>query len=134
MSKDTENNIDLYLKIIEYKRSIGTTQWTVLSIFITASEAVLALGLSQGDRSIILLCGFLGIAIYWFGFLLYNRYRGLNKSVSEYLVILEKENGFSFQQYLDSHFHDKGLTTNQLLIIGGLVYLIIAVVIAIAHP
>lgn len=45
-----ENNLTMYLKIIDYKRSIGITQWTVLSIFLTVSEAILVFGLSQRDR------------------------------------------------------------------------------------
>jgi len=50
MSRTSSDNIEVYSKIIEYKRSIGVTQWTVLSIFVTASEAVFLYSLGQDDR------------------------------------------------------------------------------------
>ncbi len=125
------SNIEVYLKIIEYKRSIGITQWTVLSIFVTVSQGVLVLTVNQGTGTLTssLLLVF-GAAIYWFGYLLYNRYRGLNKQVAEYLVELEQENGFKFQQSLNK-FHKKGRSTRQILLVGGIVYLVFVIVLSI---
>lgn len=132
MSKENSNsNIEVYLKIIEYKRSIGVTQWTVLSIFVTVSQAVLVLTADAGAGT---LTGFLlrifGAAIYWFGYLLYNRYRGLNTQVAKYLIELEKENGFRFQQCLDE-FHKQGLSTSRILLVGGIVYLVFVILISV---
>lgn len=134
MSNSPSSNIDVYLKIIEYKRGIGATQWTVLSIFVTASEAVLVLSLNQGDKLIGALARLFGVIIYWVGYLLYNRYRALNQCVSKYLVELEKENGFAFQQYLDTHFHKKGLLTNQVLIVVGILYFVFAIAVSVVRP
>lgn len=122
-----ENNLTMYLKVIDYKRSIGITQWTILSIFLTVSEAILVFGLSQKDRwssnSLILF----GVFVYWLGFFLYNRYRKLNRQVAKYLVKLEKDNPYDFQKHLNVKFHRIGYSTKNILIIGGLVYIIIVI-------
>ena len=131
MSRTSSDNIEVYSKIIEYKRSIGVTQWTVLSIFVTASEAVFLYSLGQDDRLVGVLTRIFGAMIYWLGFLLYNRYRGLNIQVSRYLVELEKENGFKFQQHLNSQFHSKGFSTKNILIVAGILYIIFATTISI---
>jgi hypothetical protein len=129
MRKDNKN-LEIYSTIIEYKRSIGITQWTVLSIFVTASEAVFVFSLSLDDPLTGTLSRFFGAMIYWLGFLLYNRYRQLNHQVSKYLMELEKENGYEFQHYLDSHFHAKGLSTKNILIIAGVLYIVFALMIS----
>ncbi len=84
--KSISTSIDVYLKVIEYKRSIGTTQWTVMSIFVTASEAVIAFSIKQSDFTTALLIRIFGLLIYWFGFTLFIRYRSLNEQVSNYLL------------------------------------------------
>ena len=114
---------ELYLKIIEYKRSIGITQWTVLSIFTTASGAIFALGLkdepSHGGKRLYAF----GIMIYWLGFCLYRRYRSFNREVSRHLVELETQLGLGFQTRLESKFHAMpGLSTKTLLLLAGAVY------------
>jgi len=131
MSETSSDNVKVYLKVIEYKRSIGITQWTVLSIFVTASEAVFVLSLAQDDRLTSTLVRVFGAMVYWLGFLLYNRYRGLNIAVSKYLVELEKEIGFEFQQHLNNQFHNKGLSTRNILLVAGILYLILVIVISI---
>lgn len=122
------DKVKVYMKIIEYKRSIGKTQWTVFSIFATASEAVFVLSL-KGDRLSGLLVRIFGIMIYWFGLLLYDRYRGLNKEVCGYLIELENEIGFGFQQRL-TKFRQTGLSTKDILIIAGILYTFFAIVIS----
>lgn len=122
------DRVKVYMKIIEYKRSIGKTQWTVFSIFATASEAVFVLSL-QGNRLSGLFVRIFGIMIYWFGFLLYDRYRGLNKEVCEYLIELEREIGFGFQQRLTT-FRRTGLSTEDILIIAGVMYTFFAITIS----
>lgn len=91
----------VYLKLIDYKRSVGITQWTVLSIFITTSEAVFVFGLKQTDgvynRQVLIFA----VMIYWLGFLLYRRYRRLNMRLSNYLIKLEEELDIDFQQHME---------------------------------
>lgn len=121
----TTVNLQVYLKTIEYKRSIGTTQWTVMSIFVTASELVIAFSF-QGDNQFepfnALLIRVFGLLIYWFGYTLFARYRALNEVVSQYLISLEKENNFEFQKSLQESFHKKGLPTKKLLVLFGILY------------
>lgn len=130
-SEKTDDKLQVYLKIIDYKRSIGVTQWTVLSIFVTFSQAVLLISLDQSDRLTGALVRALGVLIYWFGFLLYNRYRGLNRQVSSYLEKLEQDIGYGahigvgFQGHLQS-FHERGLSTRAILILAGVLYAILA--------
>ena len=131
MSETSSDNVKVYLKVIEYKRSIGITQWTVLSIFVTVSEAIFVLSLGQDDRLTGTLIRVFGAMVYWLGFLLYSRYRGLNITVSKYLVELEKEIGFKFQQHLNSQFHNKGLSTKSILFVAGILYLIFVIVVSI---
>ena len=124
----TENNLEMYLKIIDYKRSIGITQWTVLSIFLTVSEAILVFGLSQSDKWSSSSLIFFGVFVYWLGFFLYNRYRNLNRQVANYIIKLENENPFQFQRYLNENFHRKGTSTTEILLLGGVVYFIFVIV------
>lgn len=122
MDNDNLKNIDIYLKITEYKRSIGTTQWTVMSIFVTASEVVLAFSIQQLEFTTALSVRIFGLLIYWFGFSLFIRYRALNEQVSNYLLQLEKENGLNFQAYLNDTFHKKGIATKWILLLFGVIY------------
>jgi hypothetical protein len=131
MSRTSSDSLQVYLKIIEYKRSIGTTQWTILSIFVTASGGVLVFSLNQQNRLTGLLVRFLGIMIYLFGCLLYNRYREMNQHISNYLVELEQENGFKLQQILNNQFHKSGLSTKSILLIAGIFYVLFSAVISI---
>ena len=131
MSETCENNFNLYLKIIEYKRSIGVTQWAVLSIFITVSEVVFVLSLKQSDFFHGIIVRIFAILIYWLGFLLYNRYRSLNLYVSNFLIELEKKNGFDFQQNLNSQFHEKGISSKNILIVAGIIYMLLVIVISV---
>jgi hypothetical protein len=123
-----ENNLAMYFKIIDYKRSIGITQWTVLSIFLTVSEAILVFGLTQSDNWASTGLLVFGVFVYWLGFLLYNRYRNLNRQVAGYLVELETNNSFKFQQKLNEEFHRKGLSTKNILTIGGFLYLLLVII------
>ena len=107
------------------------TQWVVFSIFATASATVLVLSLSQDNRLIGVLVRVLAIMIYWLGYLLYNRYRGLNIQVAKYLVELEQENGFKLQQHLDTQFHARGFSTRKILSVAGILYLVFAIIISI---
>ena len=125
-----DQNVEIYSTIIEYKRSIGITQWTVLSIFVTASEAVFVFSFSLNDPVGEALARFFGAMIYWLGFLLYNRYRQMNQQVSKYLLELEEQNGFGFQHYLNSNFHAKGISTKNILVIAGILYVAFAVAIS----
>ena len=114
-----------------YKRSIGATQWTVLSIFITASELVFAFSFGQDDLVAQALIRFFGIMIYWLGFFIYNRYRNLNKNVASYLIELEEDNPYKFQTYLNKNFHSKGVSTQKVLLIAGMVYTGIAIAVSV---
>ena len=49
MCSEKSENAQLYLKLIDYKRSIGITQWTVFSIFATVSQAVLVRRTDTGE-------------------------------------------------------------------------------------
>lgn len=120
---------ELYLKLIDYKRSIGTTQWTVLSIFVTASEAVLVFSVAQPDVLAAILTRLFGVAIYWLGFFLFNRYRNLNREVARYLRDLEQGLGFEFQQRLDAA-HARGVSTRTVLLVAGLLYAAFAAILS----
>jgi len=117
--------LQIYLKLIDYKRGIGTTQWTVLSVFTTASGAVILFALGRQNSIVVGLSLLLGVVLYWLGFLLYCRYRSYNLRVSEYLIELEEEMGFRFQKHVGS-FHHKGLSTQRILLLGGIIYLLFA--------
>jgi len=124
---------ELYFKILEYKRSIGKTQWTVLSIFLTVSEAILVLGLSLDAPSQSgAICSF-GVIVYWLGFCLYNRYRNLNRHVASCLVELEKDATIKFQKTLNDRFHKKGISTQTILIGGGIIYIVFVTIIIITN-
>ncbi len=112
----------IYLKLIDYKRSIGITQWTVLSVFLTASEGILAVAFTVDQRSAFRLLVIFGVVVYWLGFLLYRRYRAFNRQVSEYLVILEKELTYGFQEHLNRTVHASGLSTEWILVLAGIIY------------
>ncbi|MDY6989536.1 MAG: hypothetical protein SWQ30_15930 [Thermodesulfobacteriota bacterium] len=128
---NADHDIEVYLKIIQYKRSIGITQWTVLSIFVTVSQAVLILTSREGTATPAdVVLRLFGAGIYWFGYLVYNRYRGLNIQVAKYLVELERENGFEFQQRL-GEFHKQGVSTSRILFMGGIVYIVFAVLVSV---
>ena len=129
MNTSSNYKVEVYLKLIDYKRSIGITQWTVLSIFVTASEAVFVFGLRQTDSIAGHSLSVFAIMIYWLGFLLYRRYRQLNRKVSNYLVGLEEEIDIGFQKHLDGQFHKKGLSTENILFLAGIVYSIFALVV-----
>ncbi len=130
MNGTLNDKLQVYLKIIDYKRSIGITQWTVLSIFVTASGAVFVFGLKESDDITGFLLRIFGVAIYWLGFFLYRRYRQINRQVSIYLVKLEEEIGFNFQKHLEKQFHmQKGLSTETILLLYGILYSVFALVI-----
>lgn len=130
MDEKTDNT-DVYLGIIEYKRSIGITQWTVLSTFITVSEVVFAFSFGEREPAQNFLMRVFAVMIYWLGFFLYNRYRGLNRHVSNYLVELEQENSFRFQQYLNENFHKSGFSTRRVLLIAGFVYVVMTILVSV---
>lgn len=120
---DTTRNerLQVYLKLLDYKRSIGATQWTVLSVFTTASGAVLVFGLGRDSSLIAAISVPIAVGLYWFGFMLYRRYRAYNHRVSEYLVELEVPIGVGFQKHVNS-FQEKGFSTEKILALGGVVY------------
>jgi len=126
MSDNSDNNanrdVDIYLRILDYKRSVGMTQWTVLSIFITASEAAFLFSLNHKVNAVGIYARILSIMIYWLGIFLYCRYRSLNKYVSSYLVDLESKIGYDFQNQLNAHFHGNGISTRKVLIVAGIGY------------
>lgn len=127
MARASDERLSVYLKLIDYKRSIGTTQWSVLSIFLTASQAAFVFGLSRPSRSTQILVMCFAVFIYWLGFLLYGRYRNFNKQVSSYLVKLEADLEVSFQTHLERSFHGKkGLSTEAILIGSGIIYTLLA--------
>jgi hypothetical protein len=123
-----QDQMQVYLKLIEYKRSIGTTQWSVLSIFVTASEAIFVFA-ATSRTSIGRLLSILAVLVYWLGLLLYRRYREYNRQVSAYLVKLETDIGLSFQQHLNRTVHSKGLSTEQILVMGGVGYSVFALIV-----
>ncbi|MCE7923479.1 MAG: hypothetical protein DYG98_10505 [Haliscomenobacteraceae bacterium CHB4] len=131
MELSSSEKLNAYLKLIDYKRSIGITQWTIIAIFITASETVLVFSLNMDNEIAGWFGRILGIVIFWLGFVLYNRYRSLNKTVAKFLMELEEENNFKFQHYLQSQFHPKGLSTTSILVTSGVIYMVIALVSAI---
>lgn len=123
--------LEVYLRVIDYKRSIGQTQWTVFSLFVTASGAIFAYGLTQTGTSNKYLPIF-ALMIYWLGFLFYKTYRNLNRNVSDFLVIMENELGVAFQKHLDEYFHSKSVfSTEDMLCVAGLVYTCFALIIII---
>ena len=127
MTRDQE--FQLYLKVIDYKRSVGITQWAIVAIFTMASGALLGFATKYNDA--IAACGLdiAAVIVYLLGILLYGRYRTMNQHVMRYLTDLEKRVGSGFQSTLTANFHSRGPTTYQVLWIVGLVYAI-AVVIA----
>jgi hypothetical protein len=129
MDEPSNDKIKVYLKIIDYKRSIGIIQWTILSIFTTASGAVFAFGLKESNNINGSLLRVFGVMVYWLGFLLYRRYRQFNRQVSTYLVKLEEENCFNFQKHLEDQFRAKTrLSTIKILLFAGVSYSIFALV------
>ena len=131
MGYKAEDNLDFYLKVIEYKRSIGTTQWAVMSIFITASEAVLAYSMSKLEPGAAVIIRIFGLMIYWLGFFLYLHYRSLNKHIGNYLMKLEKDNNYNFQEYLSKNFHQKKISSQRILFLFGIIYTVFAILISI---
>ncbi|NTV67597.1 MAG: hypothetical protein HGB06_07960 [Chlorobaculum sp.] len=120
-------NKEIYLKVIDYKRSIGVTQWAVFSIFSGISSAVLALSYQKSINESTLTIRILGLICYWLGYFLYNRYRNLNKNVASYLRELEKDIKNGFQTYLDKNFHKHGIHTGNMLFMVGILYMALVV-------
>lgn len=115
MNCNSQFKENLYLKTIEYKRSIGITQWSVLSLFVTASSAILVFGLNQENELMGLITRLFGLLVLSLGILLYGRYRSINQSVSDYLVDLESEIGCNFQERLNQTVHSEYWSTNRIL-------------------
>ena len=113
---------EVYIKIIDYKRSIGITQWTVFSLFATASIGILLFSFQHSDKVHGTLIRIFGLSVYSLGYLLYQRYRKLNVAVSKYLCELEDNNGYRLQKTLNESIHGHGLSTNHILLIGFFVY------------
>ncbi len=132
MDADSGHKVQVYMKLIDYKRSIGITQWTVLSIFVTASEAVFLFALTRGETIAKHILPVFAIMVYWLGFLLYRRYRRFNRQVSGYLVKLEEEIGMGFQKHLEERFHErKGLSTERILLVAGIGYSTLAAIVVV---
>ena len=119
-----ENDLEVYGKLLDYKRGVGSTQWTILSLFITAAGGVFAYSFSVPDWRTGLGVRLFGFAIYLFGYLLYKRYYKMNGFVADYLCTLEERTGYRFQHSLNEKFHAEGISTDRLLYIGGFVYLV----------
>lgn len=129
MSLTPQDKVNVYLRLIDYKRSVGITQWTVLSIFVTASEAVFVLGLRQSNPTSNWLLPVFAVMIYWLGFFLYRRYRGFNRVVSSYILMFEQQIDIGFQKHLEEHFRGrKGLSTDRILLLAGIIYSLLALV------
>jgi hypothetical protein len=125
---DPTGVLERYLKILDYKQHIGTIQWTVFALFCTASVAILAFSLTPETPLPRLLARMFGVAVYFLGFFLFLRYRRMNEIVCNCLVDIETPHGWDFQGRLNREFHDKGASTTTLLLTGGTVYSILAVV------
>jgi len=119
----TDHELQIWLKTLEYKRGIGATQWTVLGVFLTASEATFIFGLTQSDGGCRAFMLVLAFSLYWLGYSLFKRYRELNRAVSRYLMKLEGDSG-GLQTDLNK-FHETGLTTKTLLFSSGLIYTVL---------
>src|ERR1035441_7299117 len=101
MAEDAESTrnerLQVYLKLIDYKRSIGATQWTVLSVFTTASGAVVVFAFGRDTSTVVGISLLFGVCLYWLGFTLYRRYRAYNRRVSAYLIERSEEHTSELQ-------------------------------------
>jgi hypothetical protein len=128
MGNNTEFKQQIYIKMLEYKRSVGMTQWTVLSIFMAASSLMFVYGLNQKPMVGLMtrICGFL---VFLLGVLLYKRYRKINQEVARFLVDLETdlelENNAAFQQRLNKSVHSSFFNTMKMLTISCVLYAIL---------
>ncbi len=122
-----ENDLEVYGKLLDYKRGVGSMQWTILSLFITAAGGVFVYSLSAPDWLTALAARLFGFAIYVFGYVLYKRYYKMNGHVADYLCTLEERTGYRFQHSLNEKFHGDGISTDRLLLLGGIVYIIFSV-------
>jgi len=129
--EENAGKLQLYLKLIEYKRSLGTTQWSVFSLFATVSQAVLIFSLQQQSAKLGIVLRILCLGTFWLGFLLYNRYRMINESVAEYLRNLEGDLQIDFENLIDKKRRETGPSTRAILISSGLLYTMFVVAVSI---
>ncbi|WP_306536341.1 hypothetical protein [Geobacter sp.] len=128
MIEESAGKLQLYLKLIEYKRSLGTTQWSVFSLFATVSQAILVFSLQQQSIKLGIALRILCLGTFWLGFLLYNRYRMINETVAEYLRNLEGDLQVDFETRLDKKRSETSPSTRAILIGSGLLYTVFVIV------
>lgn len=131
MNEVDEKNHSLYLKLIDYRRSIGTTQWAVFSIFATMSHATFAISFNTSLAPHGRWIRVYGLCSFFLGLALYHRYRDLNKSVEKHMRELEEQLGISFLRHMQEHFHEKkrwfNRSTAEILILFTFLYILIVV-------
>ncbi|WP_457557921.1 hypothetical protein [Candidatus Harpocratesius sp.] len=112
------DQINVYLKAIDYKRSIGKTQWSIFSLFATGAGAAFIYSFKEKERNPQLFIQITAVSIQWQVIIFYNLHRRINKGVAEYLVQFESSVQFiqDFQKIINKKYRTKR-SSSQILII-----------------
>ena len=93
----TKIDNDAYLRILQVDQEHSKSRWTLTTFFMSVSFAIL--GFSFQDKlapSTSLAIRISGLLIYWFAFVLYQRFLDYNKVLRTYLLEMEKSGRTSF--------------------------------------
>ena len=90
-------NDDAYLRILQVDQEHSKTRWTLTTFFMSVSFAIL--GFSFQDKlapSTSLAIRISGLLIYWFAYVMFQRFLDYNKVLRTYLLEMEKSGRTSF--------------------------------------
>jgi hypothetical protein len=124
----TKINDDAYLRILQVDQEHSNSRWTLTTFFMSVSFAIL--GFSFQDKlapSTSLAIRISGLLIYWFAFVLFQRFLFYNKILRTYLLEMEKSRRTSFDIQGRTNVAlqarpNKLIGSGQLLMYFGLLY------------
>ena len=124
---------EFYLKVWETEQEHTKIRWTVYTFFASVSFAIFGLSFqSNPNYSIQSIMRFSGMVIYWFAFLLFQRFYFYTLFLRNYLEVLATSSDFDIEGKKRAFYKTEGfgkhLTDRRLLLSLGILYTIVVVV------
>lgn len=114
-----------YLKLWELEQAHTNVRWTVATFFLSVSFAIFGFSFqAQLAPPLPLVARVSALTIYWFAYLLFQRFNRYTRFLRGYLRDLERagRTTLDVQTRAERELADRALSTKRLLVIFGLLY------------
>jgi len=132
------HNNDVYLKIWEIEKAHERHRWTITTFFIGISFALFGFTFKEElTSSISTATRITSLVIYWFAYLLFQRFYNYTKVLRDYLRKMESEDSISikiisYQEFKNNPDKADFLAANKLLLYFGYLFTLVVLLIALS--